>query len=793
MKKLLLFSLTALVSIMTNARQLTPQEALSRALGTEAAHLTASRSSALTLSYTSKDPATGNAGVYVFNCSGDNGYAVISADDVAEALLGYADEGRFDPDNIPANMKAWLETYTAEIAWASTQSSSEGISTYASGRPTRSSIAPLCKTQWNQSAPYNNECPLDPRNNQRCVTGCVATAMAQVMKYHNWPEKGTGSHSYTTSSLGIEQSLDFSSITFDWANMLDVYPNTATAAQEKAVATLMHAAGVSVDMNYTSGSSGAGNMIIATSLLDYFGYDKGLSFQNRGWYGIYEWEDLIYDNLKTCGPVIFGGQSTSGGHEFVCDGYSQDGYFHINWGWGGMSDGYFLLSALNPSQQGIGGSSSGYNIDVDAIIGIRKPVADSQYNVIFTTSENLTASSEGKRLTLNGSFFNMSLVSLNNVYCGLRITDASGNNSFAKWIYAPSGTLKYGEGYGSYAVDLDLPAGNYIIAPAFKVGEDGEWKLMTGDFYNTNTLAITVGDNGNITSIKVPASDVNLEISDIKLESALQANTGFHLTAKATNTGSQEYMGTLLLLFKDSAGKYYTATSWVADIPAGETIEIDLRPMCNVPAGDYQLQFGRSVDTFSTSNGFYTVGNPIDVTVGAYSQPVLSVTDFSIDNASGVALDNITVRMKVSNTGGFFYSSFRTWIFPENGGTSLSYFDSPLIEIPAGAKDQEVVFSGSFPSGKVGSSYLARVDVGNTQATNAIKFTVGTTTGIEEIEATGESRILDVYTLNGIRANIQADIRTIADLDNSPLAPGTYIIVTIDANGNRKSIKYMKR
>lgn len=174
---------------MTNARQLTPQEALSRALGTEAAHLTASRSSALTLSYTSKDPATGNAGVYVFNCSGDNGYAVISADDVAEALLGYADEGRFDPDNIPANMKAWLETYTAEIAWASTQSSSEGISTYTSGRPTRSSIAPLCKTQWNQSAPYNNECPLDPRNNQRCVTGCVATAMAQVMKYHNWPEK----------------------------------------------------------------------------------------------------------------------------------------------------------------------------------------------------------------------------------------------------------------------------------------------------------------------------------------------------------------------------------------------------------------------------------------------------------------------------------------------------------------------------------------------------------------------------------------------------------------------------
>lgn len=108
--------------------------------------------------------------------------------------------------------------------------------------------------------------------------------MAQVMKYHNWPEKGTGSHSYTTSSLGIEQSLDFSSITFDWANMLDVYPNTATAAQEKAVATLMHAAGVSVDMNYTSGSSGAASNLPSKALIEYFGYDKGITYQHRYWY-----------------------------------------------------------------------------------------------------------------------------------------------------------------------------------------------------------------------------------------------------------------------------------------------------------------------------------------------------------------------------------------------------------------------------------------------------------------------------------------------------------------------------
>lgn len=789
MKKLLLFSLTALVSIMTNARQLTPQEALSRALGTEAAHLTASRSSALTLSYTSKDPATGNAGVYVFNCSGDNGYAVISADDVAEALLGYADEGRFDPDNIPANMKAWLETYTAEIAWASTQSSSDGISTYTSGRPTRSSIAPLCKTQWNQSAPYNNECPLDPRNNQRCVTGCVATAMAQVMKYHNWPEKGTGSHSYTTSSLGIEQSLDFSSITFDWANMLDVYTNTATTAQEKAVATLMHAAGVSVDMNYTSGSSGAASNLPSKALIEYFGYDKGITYQHRYWYSLTEWEDLIYENLTTCGPVIIGGSSFDGGHEFVCDGYSQDGYFHVNWGWGGMSDGYFLLSALDPGEQGIGGSSSGYNIGVDAVLGIRKPSTLNEVTPIFELGSELTGSGNGKTLTLNGGFWNRSYSAIKVSY-GVQVTDNSGKVSYFNYDYGTR-ELNVSSGFNSYTTQLDLPAGTYTVRPAFKAGENGEWQLMKANISLINYLIISTDENGNITSVSQPTDAVNTQISDLKPATPLITGNAFRVTAKITNNGTQEYLNGLTLIIQKD-GNNYSVSQLAVDVMPGESLELNFNGTLSsqFTPGTYKMLIGRI-----SGNGFIKETEPVDITVEAKVDPVLTISNVSVDNANNVSLDNITVRMKVSNTGGYFYGTFTAWIFPENGGSSLWYFNSPYIEVPAGAKDQEVVFSGSFPEGKTGTSYTLMIPDGKGQITWDLssKFTVGTTTGIEEIEATGESRIIDVYTLNGIRANIQADIRTIADLDNSPLAPGTYIIVTIDANGNRKSIKYMKR
>lgn len=185
--------------------------------------------------------------------------------------------------------------------------------------------------------------------------------MAQVIKYHNYPERGTGSVSYRTAS-GYNVAFDFASTPLPMSLMADVYDVTSSAESRDAVATLMLACGASVTMEYQSSASGASSASVPDALMSYFGYDSNsVAYRQRAWYGLKEWEDLIYNDLATVGPVYYGGNNMSSGHAFVCDGYSSDGYFHFNWGWSGMADGYFRLTALDPATQGIGGSAAGYN------------------------------------------------------------------------------------------------------------------------------------------------------------------------------------------------------------------------------------------------------------------------------------------------------------------------------------------------------------------------------------------------------------------------------------------------
>ena len=365
MNKSILVLAAATAAFAANAEVLTPEQALARVRvdGPARIHgLQSSGDAALRPVYTQS--AGSLPAAYVFDTR--SGYMVVSADDVAAPLLGYADEGSFDAANIPDNLRYWLESYASEIAWARDNGVEPARS--RASRADRAPIAPLVKTQWNQGSPYNNYCPI--YNGSRSVTGCVATAMAQVMKYYNYPAKGTGSHSYTTKTLKISQSMDFSSTSFRWTSMADSYGSFSSTSQKNAVATLMHACGVSVDMDYTPNESGAPSMNVASALANYFGYDKGVRYLMRDYYGMAEWEELVYNQLVEFGPVQYSGSNTSAGHSFVCDGYSADGYFHFNWGWGGMSDGYFLLTALDPTSQGIGGSTAGYNSGQDIIANV---------------------------------------------------------------------------------------------------------------------------------------------------------------------------------------------------------------------------------------------------------------------------------------------------------------------------------------------------------------------------------------------------------------------------------------
>lgn len=314
--------------------------------------------------------------LYLFNSDGHT--FCVSADDEVPALLGYADKTYSMRDVSPA-FEAWLNTMAEEIGRVREGSASRNE------METRSndfaSIAPLCKTQWNQDAPYNNVCPKPKGETQRAYTGCVATAMAQVMKYHNWPLTGEGEISYNWNNLTLHE--DFSTTSFDWKNMLDIYTEGEYSEEEGiAVARLMRSCGIGVEMSYSTSGSGALSQLIGGALGKYFKYDKSrLRYLMRDFFSLDEWEEMIYGSLQNDGPVILDGQSNQGGHSFVCDGYDKDGYFHINWGWGGTSDGYYLLSVLDPYNQGIGGSgdNSGFNYMQDAIIGI-VPAKDDNSN-----------------------------------------------------------------------------------------------------------------------------------------------------------------------------------------------------------------------------------------------------------------------------------------------------------------------------------------------------------------------------------------------------------------------------
>ncbi len=310
-----------------------------------------------------KDPC-----YYVFNNGHNAGFIIMAGDDCAEEVLGYADSGTFDPNDIPDNMQEFLKGYVEEITAARARNASgDTDSDETDVELTRKVVAPLIQTHWNQGDPYNQQC--FTTSGEQAKTGCVATALAQVMYYHKWP-KGSTSEVPAYSSYSALPAT-----TFDWDKMKTVYLNTGEddEAAEAAVAKLMHYCGQAVKMSYGTGASGASPTYIPGALKNYFGYPNDPKYVSRNSYTTEEWDELIYTELKFGRPVLYGANTFGGsGHQFICDGYDGHGLYHINWGWGGLSDGYFRLQALRPADQGAGGSDDygGYSMGQDAIIGV---------------------------------------------------------------------------------------------------------------------------------------------------------------------------------------------------------------------------------------------------------------------------------------------------------------------------------------------------------------------------------------------------------------------------------------
>jgi PKD repeat protein len=301
------------------------------------------------------------------------GFVVVSADDAVIPVLGYSPTDTFDKNNLPDAEKSWLASYSNHIKYivdhnlSNVETSKEWVKIKNNEfEKSVQAVTPLCSTLWDQSAPYYNLCPVV--NSQHCVTGCVATALAQIMKKWNYPTTGTGTYTYTpttnASTIG-PLTVNFGTTTYDWANMINT--GGTTTAQKTAVATLMYHCGVSVSMDYDPNGSGAYPWDVPPALINHFNYSPTAELKVMADFTSANWITMLKGELDAGRPILYTGDDGTAGHAFVFDGYNSSNQFHVNWGWSGQSNNYYAVGSLNPS-------GDNFNSDNMAVVRITPPL-----------------------------------------------------------------------------------------------------------------------------------------------------------------------------------------------------------------------------------------------------------------------------------------------------------------------------------------------------------------------------------------------------------------------------------
>ena len=584
---------------------------------------------------------------YVFNIDG-GGFVIVSGDDRTVEILGYSENGTFDVNNIPDNMRGLLQEYAEGIQYLDDHNIQVDKTSNRSVRRTgMTSIVPVMKQKWNQGKPYNNLCP--EYQGKHSVTGCVATAMAQIMGHHRWPDYTTNPiPAYTTYTRKISVDGVGANTPISWSLIQDKYgycyedgkQYAYTDDQATAIAELMLYCGTSVEMAYDVSGSGAYTGDVIDALVNYFDYEEETCrWLDRVDYSYSEWQDIIYKELQENRPVLYSGQSAGGGHAFVVDGYDSEDFFHINWGWGSASDGYYRLCILNPGEQGIGGSTSseGYGTSQGCGIGI-KP----NDGVVSPASRVLTVSSlwcslkEFTRTNATSDFTVSNLYSSlwNSIYetlsfeVGVRILDSNGdvkeelsatndnpeqtldNMGYNKSYWYTYSSIKFGKNYAD---------GNYTMLFVSRLKGTTTWYPCKQA--DRNVVNFTI--NGNTLTITNEDPVYSLAMTSYTVEGQKKANQELTVKVTAKNEGTA-FRGDIYAyvnLTKDSQGYW----DYDASIPAG-FLEID-----HGESQSFEFKFTpkkAGVNTITIEAGGQQIGEPIGIEIEAVEGPRLEETDF---------------------------------------------------------------------------------------------------------------------------------------------------------------------
>lgn len=741
------------------------------------------RFSAMDLAYTATS-ADKTPVLYVFARQGE-GFVITSADDVAEPMLAYSDHNNFNASDIPENMAWWLGEYSREIEHAIRN---PRHNLRAIQRPQREPIAPLCATRWNQSTPYNDMCP--EVNGRRTYSGCVATAMAQVMKHHNWPLTGKGSKSYQWN--GQTLSMNFAEQTFDWTNMTDTYGANSTEAENHAVAQLMYACGISVNMSYGLNGSGAQSSQVPNALRRYFSYGNSTTFIGRDYVPLLEWEDLIYNSLKSNAPVYYSGQNMSVGHAFVCDGYSNDGYFHFNWGWGGVSDGYFRLTALDPSSQGIGGSNDGYNIYQFALLNALPNTVCDTPMVIFTSSQMVTASynETNGTLKLDGSFTSNGRGTVTTRF-GLQVKNIQSGEST---IYSAGDAVKVTSGTSVSSISVNLPrpaAGTYTVTPMYDrtaTEEQPTWREMLMPLGEPTIAYMTVAADS--VSFAYPEYDL-MQGSDLQMMTPVYSNSNFKMKFKITNTLPSEVYEFFMPGILNGNSLVATGDPYSIDLMGNESEEITyIGNFGQVPAGIYELGLIQVI-----GQNAYLISDRVPIEVKTAQTPSFNVTNLVIADKESVNCSDIKFSFTLNNESGYFAYPISGVIYPGNGGYSITSQQYEPVFID-GAGSMNLNYTLSAPDLEMNKDYVLLVYSAQKQLAQE-RFHV-TTNAVGTIDMDSQWQLngdvitapeaitgVKVFNMAGIEQGVKAGIDgNSAYINSTQLAKGIYLVQATTPGGS---------
>lgn len=757
MKKpnLLSLAFAAMSAATAIAAPLTPQQALQRAgeqmQSTLRTSPSALRFTANDLAYTVKDSQQ-MASIYVFAHRDAPGFILIGADEVAAPVIGYSDRESFSSDNIPCGLEFMLEEYSKEIAAAKASGAPihknmgrvEGKTDYAP-------IAPICATKWNQGEPYFNLAPLS--GNKHCYTGCVATAMAQVMKKHNYPVKGSGSHSYTWS--GKTLTYNYADSTFEWDKMTDTYSADSKEDAKYAVANLMSACGIAVNMQYSTSGSGAYSQDVAPAMIQYFKYSPTTTYITRAGLTLDSWNDMAIQSLKAGCPIYVSGQNSSAGHAFVCDGYSENGFFHINWGWGGSSDGYFRFTALDPSTQGIGGSNAGYNIN-EAFTIMAQPDSENAHPFYLVyANAGVTPKVENDALTLTGPY-RQTAESEFKGYMAIQIKHPDGKVEYLQ--EADQRTFVNRTARASIKVDLPkLDDGLYELRPYINVAtpENPEWQMIYLAAERAQFGLLKV-ENGVASAVENQKEVQYPEVTNEVTNSRFYIGFPFSVSGKMTNPNVQvESFGLMYACLLTQKGELATyANPMTYDVLPGDSWNFTYNGSWrnNPEPGEYYLFF-----CATDAEGYLIpLHDGIEVTVANAPEgtPTIKLSNFQPLDGAATGVNSQTFTCDITGVESYFASNVTIFLFKDGKYQSM-YYNSPTLFVDKG-ETKSYSFTTTW-SLQPETDYKAQMQAGNVYLGTA-PFRTGDGSGVSEVNAAGNFNITcsdNSWVVNGCDAMIE--------------------------------------